>query len=509
MKKAIVVLMCFVFVLFSCKKEDTVPPIINSVNIQPGDTLRNSFNIKVDASDNSMVSSIEVYANDSLIIKDTKSPLDFNLNTLAMKDGEYTFKTIVYDAKSNKTESSTKVQIQNALVTLNIDKSYPLSYKVLISDEQGNILRSLSFQNGGKIKIMPETACDKKAINLIFDVTSNGYTGITAYIHVKRGSEYNGGSSAIAPIVKGVKLHLKNDIGSFSHIRISTDQTSYILMSMADTINLPNLIPYSTDHKLLLQLETGNGQFYKLLPIANITELTENLSDINQTESLKTFSLPSNGTAELFLQGIGNDADSINRYYISENYNSAFQNHLDVIYPGQSFSKYHSFVVFSPVQSGIYYKTYFSQYRGDIPATFEPVSGDFTIINASPDKFSANITGNFDFYDIVYYDPTQTVELSVSVPVNQKEWILPDLATAFRNSAFNLANFSWYQVTIENMGSLDWSNKYYDIGLNFERLNFYEIYSQGEWISNGSKKRLQGFEQINDIKKKMGIIVLK
>jgi hypothetical protein len=506
MKKAIIIVMCLVPLLFYCKKEDNIPPVINSVNIQEGDTLRNNFEIKVDASDNSSVSAIEVYANDSLIIKDTKSPLDFNLNTLSMKDGEYTIKTIVYDAKGNKSESSYKVQIQNVLLTINLGSSISKPFQVVISDEQGNILRSVTLLANGKVKIMPQAAFNNNAINFLTCSTNSGFTGIFAYIHVKRGSEYEIGTPYVAPVVNSFKLHLKNDLGSFSEVRISTDRVSYQIMSMSDTINLPQLMPYSTDHKLLIQLKSETGWFYKFFTIQNIQEVTINLSDINQAESVKTYTLLGEGSASLLLQGTSNDADSINRYYISNNYNEFFANHLDIYYPPEYFSKYHSavsFTPFPPSNPGIHFM---NQYRGVIPDSFDPLLADFTFVNESFNNFSANISGAFDFYSINYYDPTLTVELLVEAPVNQKEWKLPDLTTAFGNPAF--VNFAWKSIQLTNMGSLDWTNKFFDVGLNLERLNFYETYCQYKWIFNPAtnNRKVEIPKNLNsDLHRRLGI----
>jgi hypothetical protein len=510
MKKSIIILLTIVSIFASCKKEDNVPPVINSVNIQLGDTLRNSFEIKVDATDNSGVSAIEVYANDSLIIKDTKSSLDYSLNTLAMKDGEYAIKTIVYDAKGNKTESSYKVQIQNALLTFNLGNVDIPSFPVVICDEQGNILRSLSLQGKGKVKIMPQAACNKNSFNVVYSRTNGGFTGIMAYIHVKRGSEYNQGWGAYAgPVTKSFKLHLKNDIGSFSRINISTDQAVYQVFNMADTINLPNAIPYTSNHKLLLQLLTDNGQYFKVVTIENVQELSVKLSDINQSELVKTYSLPSEGSASFLLMGTGAETDSINRYFISQNFNELLATHLNVIYPTEYFSKFCSYVSFSPTQSqsGSSF-AYVNQYRGEIPESFVPISADFSITNTSSNNFKADITGTFDYYDISFYDPSQTIELLVSAPENQKGWTLPDLTAVFGNTAFT--NFTWNTIQIMNMGSLDWTGKYYDTSINFEHLNYFETYSQGKFIfKTNSKKNSQvikpGQDLISDMMQKMGM----
>jgi len=476
----------------SCKKEDNKPPVITSINLIMNDTIRNNFNIKVEVTDNNSTARLELYANDSLFAQIDNLPFEYLWNTTKMKDGEYIIKAVVYDSKGNKAESSTTVLVQNALLTINLGSENHAPFKLVIFDEQGSILNSALIQGSGKVIIMPLTPAENDAINLVSYSTSNGFTGIIAYVHVKRGSEYNMDWKSSGPVVKGFKIHIKNDIGSFSQVWLSTDQTFYKISSMADTMNLPAAIPYTSGHKLLLQLETIEGKFYSFLTIDNIDELTVKLSDINIKQSRKSISIPSTGHASYLLMGSINEKDSTKRYYISEGESAPDADHLDVYYPIDYFSKYHTGVYFS--QNNYDFKYYLNQYRGELPDRFDPISVDFEIVNPQPGNFKANTTGVFDLYRVEYYNQSQTIELQVVAPASQKEWKLPDLATAFDNIEFSLNNFIWNQVSIVNQGSLDWSNTYYDLSVNFEKLNFVEKYVQYLWIYNPlnvSKKQIR------------------
>ena len=46
---------------------------------------------------------------------------------------------------------------------------------------------------------------------------------------------------------------------------------------MSDTINLPQTIPYSSGHKLLIQLITDAGNFYNFIQVDNVPEININL----------------------------------------------------------------------------------------------------------------------------------------------------------------------------------------------------------------------------------------
>jgi len=391
---------------------------------------------------------------------------------------------IIYS--DDHTFSTLLLPSQDALLTLNFGNVNLGSFQFVISDEQGNILNAVTVHGPGKVKIMPLAPYENDAINFVYCSVNNGSTLLRGFVHVKRGSEHNMDWREYAPVLKGVKLHLKNDIGSFLNITVSTDHAWYNISAMQDTINLPATIPYSSGHKLFLEIETNEGRFYKILNIENLAEITVNLSDINVRQTVKQYDLPPTRNSGYFLMGISNEADSLNRYYISQGQNALNENHLDIWYPTEYFSKYLTYIHYSSNDDD--YKFYTNQYLGEIPDHFDPSTADIEILNSKADNFKANISGNFDFYYILYYDQSKTIQLDVSAPVNKKEWKLPDLATAFNNPAYNLENFEWKQIQSENMGSLDWTDSYYDIGVSLKKLNYSEKYIQRWVIFNPAAK---------------------
>lgn len=474
-----------IFILISCEKKDILAPVISSINLETGDTLRNNFVIKVLATDNTNVVKMDIYANDSLISGITKLPLEYDWNTSKMKDGEYTIKAVVFDAKGNNSDYKCKVVIQNALLAINLGSQNHNSYKFVVSDEDGNILNSATIEGSGVIRIMPNSAYDKPGINFAYRTSYLDFTGLTAFVHIKRGSTLNmNWSNMAAPVLNGVRFHLKNDIGTFTKICISADNSYYILTSMADTALLPQSIGYSAGHKILVQLETDAGKFYSFVTVDNIPEITVNLSSVKAQQASKSISFPDGGSEEVLIQGLANEKDSINRYYLSQMHNEYNGNHIISSYPPEYFAQYLTNILYTPQHSDNNYKSYINRYRGVIPDNFTPLSADIVIVNPDPGNFKANISGNFDSYSVSYYNTSLTINLQVAVPMNQNAWKLPDLAAAFNNEAYRFDNFVWNQVQVSNYKSLDWSTKYYDIGLNFEKINWFEEFSQTMWIHN-------------------------
>ena len=226
--KIAIICLTVVSVFASCKKADNVPPVINSMNISVTDTLRNNFTIKVDASDNKSIGKVEYYIGDSLITSISVPPYDYQLNTLNMKDGSYSFKTIVYDGEGNKMESASSFVVQNVLLSLKTGSISPDPYYIVVSDEKGNILNTTSFSANETRKILPLTPCEEKAINIVYySKSSDGYIYMTADVHVKRSSELKIQPEPGPYAGSGFKLHLKNDISAFHQLEITTDAFDY------------------------------------------------------------------------------------------------------------------------------------------------------------------------------------------------------------------------------------------------------------------------------------------
>lgn len=475
MKRTIISLLTLVFVLVSCKKTDNIPPVINSMNIAINDTLSNYFTIKVDASDNKGIGKVEYYVNDSLITTITVPPYEYQLNTLNMEDGSYTMQVIAYDSEGNKIVSTSSFIVQNALLTVKTGLISPNPYYIVISDEKGNILNTSTFSSNETKKILPLTPCDEKTINIVYySTSSNGATNMTAYVHVKRGSELKiqptpGPLSGI-----GFKLHLKNDLPAFSHIDILTDLFWYTLGTMADTVNLPVTIPATTNHKLLLQVQTDTAKYYKLIPPNDGQSQTVNLSSVNTPETKETFAFTAAANAYYIITGRAAVDETMNEYYISSETKMYGADHLDLFYPPEYFAQYMTFITYNLPPSN---KTYTNLSRGAVPNAFTYMDAEAQVTSSTPAGFKATFSGNFDCYAAYFYIQSPQVTLMVNAPANQKEWVLPNLSTAFGNSAFSFENFKILQINLSDLGSVNLADKYYD--LDTEQLIAKESHFQG------------------------------
>jgi len=366
-------------------------------------------------------------------------------------------KVVVYDADGNKIESTRSFIVHNLLLSLKIGAVYPDPYYIVVSDEKGNILNTATFSSNETKKIFPLTPCDEKAINIVyFSKSSNIY--MTADVHVKRGSELKIQPQPGPASGTGFKLHLKNDIQSFSHIDVLTDLYWYTLGSMADTMYIPGKIPATADHKLLLQVQTGSGKYYKFISPNNGQSQTVNLSSVNTPETKKTIPFTAIARATYTITGRAAAAETLNEYYISSETNFS-TDHLDILYPAEYFAQYMTYITYALPQSK---KTYTNTSRGTVPESFRYLNADANVTSSTPAGFKATFSGNFDCYAVYFTIQSINLTLRVNAPANQKEWVLPNLSTAFNNNAYNFDNFKILQINLSDLESVNLADKYYD-----------------------------------------------
>jgi len=111
MRKVFVsLLILFLFLItISLSEEDTMPPKVSIVNLKNGQTVSGVITIQVDASDNVGVAKVEFYIDNRKVGEDTKSPYEFEWNTLYYPNKAYGLTVIAYDKSGNK--SSVKINI--------------------------------------------------------------------------------------------------------------------------------------------------------------------------------------------------------------------------------------------------------------------------------------------------------------------------------------------------------------------------------------------------------------
>ncbi len=291
--KNIILFAVITALIIACSKDET-PPVINTFSLELNDTIRNTFAIDLDASDKSGVNRIELYINDTLIDEGNAIPYSYKWNTLKVNDGKHLVKLVVFDTEGNKTEKSTEVFVNNCLLMIS---SYNLSgpFDLVVTDEEGNVLGRQAFDVFMKRTVKSDKEFDGEAINVLM-VTGSIYKSLSAWIHVKRGSEFVLGGTPVNETYKSIRLHIKNDISSFTNLRICTDHESVELKSIEDTVKIPQNFKYRPGSKMLFQLSTTAGKFYRIADLIETSaEMTINLSSITKAMEHVVITPPSPG----------------------------------------------------------------------------------------------------------------------------------------------------------------------------------------------------------------------
>jgi len=140
---------------------DTNPPSVKITYPSDGDTVSGAITVKVNASDGSGVSKVELYKNGVLFAVDSEAPYEFYWDTTADPDGVYVLAAKAYDVAGNCGESSSvSVNVVNAKVLDNNPPSVSIvqplngstvskTIDVAASDESG--ISRVEFYIDGKL----------------------------------------------------------------------------------------------------------------------------------------------------------------------------------------------------------------------------------------------------------------------------------------------------------------------------------------------------------------------
>ncbi len=93
---------------------DTTPPAVSFATPADGSTISGDATITVNASDNTAVAKVELYAGDSLVASSTAAPYSFTLPTRSLTDGAYTLRARAYDNAGNTADTTINVNITNS-----------------------------------------------------------------------------------------------------------------------------------------------------------------------------------------------------------------------------------------------------------------------------------------------------------------------------------------------------------------------------------------------------------
>ena len=135
---------------------DTIPPEVQFVNIQEGQTLTDVEFIQVETFDNVGVSKVEFYIDGKLFTSTTNDNLLFTLDTKNYLDGQHTIKAKAYDTSLNQKSVSHLVLVKN-------------THQTLPTIEIENISENETIRGSKKIQINVENFNGDSGVQILID----------------------------------------------------------------------------------------------------------------------------------------------------------------------------------------------------------------------------------------------------------------------------------------------------------------------------------------------------
>jgi hypothetical protein len=398
------IFICSLFIISCDKKDapDTEQPAIIATGVAANDTLRNTINAEIKATDNGGIQKMEVLVNDSLLATASSSPLVLTWNTLKMKDGEYTLKLKATDNSGNIRETTSKVIIKNALFSLakevlNLTSNNEMYF--IATDPDGKILNSLKITKTtvpSDVTIYPREAFTGKKINIL-RINRGSQTVMSYFLNIERGEPTVYFTS---PIPKAKRYsYSANTAASIKNLQpndyavISTDAFGSSYPPGFDA-----KYPYGADSKFLVQIERNGSATYNLFdpPAPGVTTMQFDAALITKPSKVKTVSFAYPVTQGL-VDAYGTAyKDYLDQYTFENNKNFA-GNSVSIFYPESLTPDLFGYLSYE--HNDFRYNHFF---KLSFPDKIDAVDFDASVTNKSFTGFTTTFSGDFQYYKAAF-----------------------------------------------------------------------------------------------------------
>jgi hypothetical protein len=153
---------------------DNIPPEVQILNIQEGQTLIDVESIHIAANDNVGIKKVNLYIDGKLIDTVTDDNLIFSLDTKKYLDGQHVIKVEAFDTSLNQSETSLLVVVKNAHQTLPTIKIENISENEVIQGSKKVQINVENYNEESKIQILIDGKLEKiLGKSLQFNLNSN------------------------------------------------------------------------------------------------------------------------------------------------------------------------------------------------------------------------------------------------------------------------------------------------------------------------------------------------
>lgn len=444
------------FVLSSCEKNVAEIPVkgleveagINSVvtitGLDNNDTLKNEVSATVKAIPGVKLEKIELFFNNAMIAGSTKEDLILKWNSLTIPDGSYALKIVVYTTDNKKYEVSRNLQINNALLKLDMPRNYSVGLTdIIITDKAGNILSNIKFPVSGNEILYPKDYFSSDNINVINVFKWGSLTAVKCDLQVKRGSSWQVIDQSGGYSVSSISVRLKN-IPKFDYVYYSAASGSEsFLNNISDTTSVfSRNLYYNPNNKLLVQLEKDNKAYYDFFDIKSGDKLiTPDISNLKQESTARNISI--NGKdASLWISAKFDKALPYYNRICRKDFTGTTATYF---YPGIKVDQYTSEVAFT--NNGWRYNYL---YKSLLPETIEPMNLSLNSFVTNPKSVSCDISGKFNYYTMDFYSTKSdaTFFYSVTSCTAIKEFKMPDISSLISYNSFDFDNLEYAHLYV-------------------------------------------------------------
>ncbi len=317
---------------------------------------------------------------------------------------------------------------------------------LVITDMADNVLSAEKIINGTDTSYYAKDSYAGETINLYVVNQTPEFYHTSAYLNIKRGSDWGPHDIVgLGGVKNPIKIKLLN-IPSFSYLTYGTNYFTWTASNINDTIGRTSLNYVESGKAYAQVIHDGEGKHGFFDIDATNQSATLDLSSL-QPSVKKTVSAPISGVlgGHFFLWGFENvDGYESNYLFMERSYSGSG---LDVFYPSKSFSRYSS--------SFSYYTDthYYVEVRnGSLNLDYQSIDFDAEIINPSAADFSATYTGKFDYFYAYYRRSDGKAFIHVYGSENTNKFSIPDFSGVVPMPKLNLSDFT---LSVFELNDLD------------------------------------------------------
>jgi len=357
---------------------------------------------------------------------------------------------------SKSDDPSPQGQDQESLLRMHVMPSeYFGDAYLVITDLDDNVLCSQKIVNGTDTTYFAKNGYAGETINVYIVNQTQPYYHTSAYLNIKRGSDWGPpAKSGLGGVKNPINMKLKN-VPAFSYLTYGTNYFSWTVSNIIDTTGRTALNYIEAGKAYAQVIHNGEGRhgFFDIDETSHTATL--DLSAL-QPSIKKNVSAPIPAVlgGHFFLWGFETVGGYESNYlFMDRDYAGSS---LDVFYPSRSFSRYNS---------AFHYYTQTRQYVevriGALDLDYAPIEFDAQILNPGPAGFESSYTGQFDYFYAYYTSSDKKSFIHVYGDQQKNTFSIPDLSAVVPFPKLILSDYKLEYISLHDLDDFEGSGDYF------------------------------------------------